>query len=283
MSVVKKSTVVTCADGLPMALDVFLPEGTSEPLPVTVFCHGFKGFKDWGLFPPLLERLAAGGRAMAIFDFSHAGVAPDTPGEFSRLDLFELQTVPRHVEDLGTILDHLDDSDFSRACGLQQNKHYNVVGHSMGGGVGILCASEDGRITQVATLNGVAHFLRVTDDQLRILETEGRILIPNARTGQDMPLGRPWFESMDDTAVEDAAQMIFVPALILQGEADTAVTPDEGASINDWIPGSRLVLVPGGDHVFGARHPFVGWAPPLEQVASELDGFLPHVGRLGGI
>ena len=41
--------------------------------------------------------------------------------------------------------------------------------------------------------------------------------------------------------------------------------------------------VPDGDHTFGARQPFGGWTPPLEMVARELDEFLPHVGRLGGI
>lgn len=282
-NVTKHSTLVPCSDGLSMALDVYTPAEASAPLPTTVVCHGFKGFKDWGFFPALCERLAARGRALAIFDFSHNGVGNDTPGEFSRLDLFEAQTVPRHVEDLGTILDFLDDSEFAAGCNLQRNKHYNVVGHSLGGGVGVVRASDDGRITQVATLNGVSHFERVPDEQKASLEMEGRVMIPNARTGQDMPLGKAWFETLDECDVEEAAEMIFVPALVIQGGDDASVTPDEGEAINSWIPGSRLVVVDGADHVFGAKHPFEGWTPQLETVATELDEFLPHLERLGGI
>ena len=74
-----------------------------------------------------------------------------------------------------------------------------------------------------------------------------------------------------------------MPALVLQGEADPNVTPDEGQELSSWIAGSRLVVVAGGDHVFGAKQPFEGWVAPLERVCAELDEFLPHVGRLGGI
>lgn len=281
-NVTKHSTRVPCPDGLEMALDVYTPDGATDPLPTTVVCHGFKGFKDWGFFPALCERLAARGRAMAIFDFSHSGTSPETPGEFSRLDLFEAQTVPRHVEDLGTVLDFLDGADFAAERNLQRTKRYNVVGHSLGGGVGIVRASDDGRITQVATLNGVSHFERVPDEQKASLATEGRVLIPNARTGQDMPLGKAWFDTLDECDVEEAAEMIFVPALVIQGTADTSVTPDEGEAINGWIPGSRLAMIDGADHVFGAKHPFEEWTPQLETVAAELHEFLPHLGRLGG-
>jgi dienelactone hydrolase len=231
-----------------ISLDVYLPEGIREPLPLTVVCHGFKGFKDWGMFPPLAERLAATGRAVAVYDASHNGVG-GTPGAFTRLDLFEQQTISRHVADLGVVIDFLEGLDeagtgFAAACNLQRNRHVNVVGHSMG---------------------------------------EGRVLVRNARTGQDMPLGRAWFEDAGTLDLEEAATQIFVPALVICGDADESVAPDESRAISQWIAGSRLEVVPGADHTFGARHPFEGWTPQLETVARELDSFLPHVGRLGGI
>ncbi|MHC5209198.1 MAG: alpha/beta hydrolase family protein [Planctomycetota bacterium] len=287
MSSRPRSTRVTTPDGMPMALDVYLPEEAAEPLPLTVICHGFKGFKDWGMFPPLAERLAANGRAVATFDYTHNGVG-GTPGAFTRLDLFEQQTISRHVADLGTIIDFLDGkekagADFAEACGLQRNQHVNVVGHSMGGAVAMLRAAEDGRVVQVAALNSLAHLGRSTPEQMDELEREGRVQIRNARTGQDMPLGRAWFEDAHALDLEEAATQIFVPALVLCGDADTSVPSDDSREINQWIAGSRLVVVAGADHTFGARHPFAGWTPQLEVVANELDAFLPHVGRLGGI
>ncbi len=265
-----------------MGLDLYAPAQASAPLPVTVVCHGFKGFKDWGLFPPLAERLAASGRALALFDFSHNGVG-ERPGETDRLDLFARQTITRHVADLGTVLDFLDASDFARSAGLQHARRFNVVGHSLGGTVAVLRAAEDGRITQVTTLNGCSHLERLPADEVQRGRAAGRLTVRNTRTGQDLPLDLAWLDDIRLHDVEAAATQIFVPALVVQGEADESVAPDEGRRLNEWIPGSRLVLVPGADHTFGARHPFAGWTPALETVARELDAFLPQLGRLGGI
>ena len=285
-TVSKQSARVRCPDGLTMGLDVYLPAGETRPLPVSVVCHGFKGFKDWGLFPPLAERLAASGRAVALFDFSHNGIGV-LPGEFSRLDLFERQTVSRHVADLGTVLDFLDGQGegaaFAATCNLQRNRHFNVVGHSLGGLVAVLRAADDARIVQVTALNALSDLARFSPAQLAELEREGRVLVRNQRTGQDLPLGRAWFEDAARHDVEGAATQVFVPSLVVYGESDESVEPDHSRRLNDWIAGSRLVGVPGAGHTFGAQHPFAGWTAPLEAVARELDAFLPHVGRLGGI
>ena len=273
---------VPCADGLAMGLHLYVPDGERAALPVAVVCHGFKGFKDWGFFPPLCERLAARGRALAIFDFSHNGVGA-RPGEFDRLDLFARQTISRHVQDLGTVLDFLEGGDIAREANLQRARHFNVVGHSLGGAVALLRAAEDARITQVTTLNGVADLQRFTPEQIAEGRRTGKLAVKNQRTGQDMPLDVGWLDDAARHDLEGAATQIFVPALVVQGEADPGVTPAEGRQLNSWIPGSRLVMVPGADHVFGAKHPFAGWTPALKRVATELDAFLPHVGRLGGI
>lgn len=283
MVVMKRSATIRCPDGLSMGLDVYLPEAGDAPLPVTVLCHGFKGFKDWGLFPPLAERLAARGRAIAVYDASHNGTSGATPGTFDRLDLFEKQTLARHVADLGTVLDFLDTSELAAQCRLQRNRHFNVVGHSMGGAVAVLRAADDGRVVQLATLNGMASLQRFSPEQLAQVQSEGRVLIRNQRTGQDMPLGRDWFSDAPRHDLEEAATQVFVPALVVCAQGDESVPFDESRRYAEWIAGSRLVAIPGSDHVFGARHPFAGWTPALERVAAELDEFLPHTGRLGGI
>jgi len=282
MSVRRLSTRVPCPDGLSLGLDLYRPVEAAAPLPVTVLCHGFKGFKDWGCWPPLAERLAATGRALAVFDFSHNGVG-ERPGEIERLDLFARQTVSRHVADLGTLLDFLDTSGFAREAGLQCARRFNVVGHSLGGSVVLLRAADDGRITQVTTLNGCAHLERFGAAEVERARATGRLVVHNARTGQDLPLELGWLDDARRHDLEGAATQIFVPALVVQSGADESVPEAEGRQIAAWIPGSRLVTVPGADHVFGARHPFAGWTPALELVARELDAFLPHLGRLGGI
>ena len=41
--------------------------------PLIIFCHGYKGFKDWGAWPLLSEALAASGFVVIKFNFSHNG------------------------------------------------------------------------------------------------------------------------------------------------------------------------------------------------------------------
>ena len=53
--------------------------GRDSARPAIVVVHGWKGFKDWGMFPPLAERLARAGFATVTFNLSGSGV--DDRGE----------------------------------------------------------------------------------------------------------------------------------------------------------------------------------------------------------
>ena len=48
--------------------------GRAAPRPAVVIVHGFKGFKDWGFFPLVAQRLAAAGHAAVSFNFTGSGV-----------------------------------------------------------------------------------------------------------------------------------------------------------------------------------------------------------------
>ena len=60
------------ADGGPLRVDVRTGARPGEARPAVVICHGFKGFKDWGFFPKLSERLAVAGFTALSFNFFHA-------------------------------------------------------------------------------------------------------------------------------------------------------------------------------------------------------------------
>jgi hypothetical protein len=47
----------------PLRGDVYLPE-RARGAPVVVACHGFKGFKDWGFWPPTGEAFVERGLAL---------------------------------------------------------------------------------------------------------------------------------------------------------------------------------------------------------------------------
>jgi pimeloyl-ACP methyl ester carboxylesterase len=267
MDVTTTTRKLTCPDGLGMTVDLHCP--ADGPAPLTLLCHGFKGFRLWGLFPHLARQLAMGGRAVALFDLSHNGTSGGE--DFDRLDLFETQTVSRHVEDMLTVLDAL----WSDADEVDRDMGAAVVGHSLGGGVALLAAARDKRLGRVCALNGVSHFRRLPPEALELLERNGRIVIPNARTGQDMPLGRPWFDDVEQLDLTASCQSLDIPTLILHGQEDSTVPPDEALALEGWLAGSTRVEIPAGDHTLGARHPWQGWTDPLHAAARALDEWLP--------
>ena len=57
-----------------------------HPAPAVLVVHGFKGFKDWGMFPPFSERLARAGFAAVTPSLSGSGV--DGDGRFALPDRF---------------------------------------------------------------------------------------------------------------------------------------------------------------------------------------------------
>ena len=61
--------------------------GRAAPRPAVVIVHGFKGFKDWGFFPPFAERVARAGMTAVTFNMSGSGV--DAGGSPAHADRFE--------------------------------------------------------------------------------------------------------------------------------------------------------------------------------------------------
>ena len=81
----------------PVAIDV-RAGGREAPRPAVVVLHGFKGFKDWGMFPPLAERLARAGFSAVSLNVSGSGV--DAAGSFAYPERFGHNTYSAELADL---------------------------------------------------------------------------------------------------------------------------------------------------------------------------------------
>jgi len=61
-SVYKNTGFVPSQESLPIYYDLYAPVNSpGSVLPVVLFIHGFKGFKDWGAFPDACEEFARAG------------------------------------------------------------------------------------------------------------------------------------------------------------------------------------------------------------------------------
>jgi uncharacterized protein len=251
----------------PLLVDLRTSDRT-EPRPAVIVVHGFKGFKDWGMFPPLAERVARAGFTAVSFNMSGSGV--DQRGEFSYPERFGHNTYSAELEDLRRVMDALADG----ALGVAPSERLGLVGHSRGGAAAILTAARDARVQALVTWAAIAdcHRWRNEAGEWR---ARGRLDVVNSRTGQVLPLYTDLLNDLEQNAerldLAAAAGQIDIPWLLLQGEADTSVPMVEAtrlaAAATRRAP--RLMSFPGAGHTFGAVHPFAGMTPELAQVFDE--------------
>jgi uncharacterized protein len=248
--------------------------GRNVSRPAVVVVHGFKGFKDWGMFPPLAERLSRAGFTAVTFNLSGSGV--DDAGEFSRPDHFGRNTFSAELEDLRHVLDALT----SGGLGVPVPSGLGLIGHSRGGGVAVLQTSQDTRIRALVTWAAISTVQRWPTEQRASWRATGRIEIQNARTGQILPLYTEVLDDIERNAevldIEAAAERIRVPWLIVHGSADESVPYFEAEVLQaaSKRKKTRLLQVPGGGHTFGATHPWRAATSELETVFDATLGWL---------
>ena len=269
------SFTVDNARGDPVHGDVrFVEDGQTKP--AVVFCHGFKGFKDWGPFPAWGRALATAGVVAVHFNFSYNGVSPEAPTAFTELDRFAQNTYTRELDDVEAVLDAVAANDL--ADGTVDAERIGLMGHSRGGGIAILQAARDDRVQALATWSSVSGFLeRFTDAQVEDWETQGTTEVVNSRTGQVMRLDRVLYDDArahrERLDVRAAAADVDVPWLIVHAHDDTSVPIAEAHHLADANADASLVEAEGG-HTFGGAHPHDGTIPSsLQRVWDQTIGF----------
>lgn len=83
----------------PMVYDVFFIP-SQKPKPVIIFCHGYKGFKDWGAWNLVAKAFAKAGFFFLKFNFSHNGGTIEDPIDFPDLEAFAQNNFSKELEDL---------------------------------------------------------------------------------------------------------------------------------------------------------------------------------------
>lgn len=259
----------------PILMDVFYPEGKG-PFPVVVFSHGFKGFKDWGHFNLVGKRFAEAGFLFVKFNYSYNGTTVDQPMDFADLESFGLNNYSTELNDLGLVIDHL----FHNMEAAIDYSRIGLVGHSRGGGIAILKAAEDTRITSLVTWAAVSNFATRFPADMDKWKKDGEVIIPNARTKQDMPIKYQFYEDFEFNKarldIPTRAAQISVPWLIIHGSEDEAVPVSEAHDLHQYGPNSGLSILEGEGHTFGGKHPWTEDSFPgaTEMVVEESIGFL---------
>ncbi|MFD2161081.1 alpha/beta hydrolase family protein [Paradesertivirga mongoliensis] len=254
---------ISGASGSRISIDLTLAAGNGLN-PLVVFVHGFKGFKDWGTHQLVANHFAQQGFNFLKFNFSHNGISGASGDVFEDLEGFANNTFSKELFDLEQVIDFaLSGQSFPAPPRLY------LIGHSLGGAICIIKASETKVITKLVTWASISSFRNLwTAEQEQIWINTGVLNFMNSRTNQQMPIYSTLLEDLNYSSerldVLSAASKISQPWLIVHGEEDTGVTPEQAKLLHAQQSGSQLLIVPNADHVFCAKHPWMEQSLPKE-------------------
>ncbi len=227
-----------------------------EKMPLVVFAHGYKGYKDWGAWDLMALEFAKAGYYFVKFNFSHNGTTLENPSEFGDLEAFGQNNFSKELSDYKKVIDF-----FSQKEKVDAEK-IAIIGHSRGGGISIIEAFEDERINALVTLAGVSHFgyRFPSGERLEEWKEKGVMYSENGRTKQQMPHYFQFFEDYKENEerfnIQYVAQHLEKPFLIISAEKDEAVKPKEAELLHEWCKTSELVVLENANHTFGAKEPW---------------------------
>lgn len=265
--------------GKDILADLFFKENETKK-EVVLFCHGYKGYKDWGAWNLVAEEFVRQGFFFVKMNFSHNGGTIEQPIDFPDLEAFGNNNFIKELDDLETVIDWLSFND-----GYEKEMDINrltLIGHSRGGGIVLLKAYEDQRIKKVVTWAGVSDFAsRFPEGEvLAQWKESGVAYVHNGRTKQEMPHYFQFYttfkENEDRLTIKTAVSNLNIPLLILHGDQDETVDIKEAQNLNRWNEASQLRIIPGANHTFGSSQPWNDRVLPqhLKATVEETLGFL---------
>ena len=263
----------------PIVTDVFYKE-TKTPKKIIIFCHGYKGFKDWGAWNLMAEAFANAGFFFIKFNFSHNGGTVEQPIDFPDLEAFGNNNYTKELDDLESVIDWISTSaDFKSEVDIS---NLSIIGHSRGGGIVLLKANEDARVKKVISLAGVSDYKSRFPKKEKFQEwaEKGVYFVKNGRTHQEMPHFYQFYEDFQKNEqrlnIQKATKNLKIPFLIIHGNKDTSVSIKEAENLHQWNPKSSFKIIKNADHVFNVAHPWESQKMPkeLEDVTKLCAAFL---------
>lgn len=247
----KETFQITGSNNKPIVGDITYANAYPDYL--VIFVHGFKGFKDWGAHHLIAEAFAKAGIYFLKFNFSHSGVKADDLSDIKDLQSFSENTPSKELFDLDKIITYAK----------EKFPHLQIVllGHSRGGALSILQAVKDKRVIKLITWAAISSFRNLwnKEDEAGWKE-KGVHYVLNGRTKEQMPLSVELLNDVlaheKDYDLNTAASSLNRPWLIVQGTEDPSVKTAVAENFHRLQNESKLLIIEGANHVFGASHPY---------------------------
>ena len=227
---------------------------------IVIFCHGYKGYKDWGAWNLMAENFAKNNIFFVKMSFSHNGGTIEQPIDFPDLKAFGNNNFTIELDDIDSVLNWvLKNSSIQNEIDPMR---ITLIGHSRGGGSVLIKASEDKRITSVITWAGISDFGSkfTNEEQINAWKKNGVVFVENGRTKQQMPHYFQFYvnykESESRLSIQNAVKNLKIPYLIIHGSEDETVLLKEAEDLLSWNSNNRLFVIKHANHSFGSKQPW---------------------------
>jgi len=251
--------VIKTKNGHSILADLYLCK--NKKCPVVIYCHGYKGFKDWGHLHLMPKMFANQGIHFLKFNFSHNGGTLDNPIDFPDLESFAKNNYSIELQDLQNVINWITSEKNAFLNRIKTSQIY-LMGHSRGGSISILTAANDKRIKKLVTWAAVADFAQrfPSGKKLKKWKEKGVFYIENSRTKQKMPHNfqfyKDFLKNKADLDITEAERSLDIPHLLIHGTADEAVFLGEALHLMSLNERSSLIKLQGAGHTFGGHHPY---------------------------
>ena len=257
---IKKNIVLEKEGNKPILVDFFYNSNNNK-MPVIIFCHGYKGYKDWGAWNLVAKEFANNNFFFLKFNFSHNGGTVENPIDFPDLNAFGNNNFTHELNDIERVLSFMsENTEFSKNIDLT---NIFLIGHSRGGGLCAIKASENKQIKGLITWAGVSNFkirFKEGSQEFKEWKDKGVKYVQNKRTKQQMPHFFQFYLDFKKNEkrfnIQSAVQNLKIPFLVIHGDNDKSVLQNEGRDLHSWNKKSEFFSVKNGNHTFCSKHPW---------------------------
>ena len=241
-----------------------------------IFCHGYKGFKDWGCWNLMAHKFAQNGFNFLKFNFSHNGGTMSNPIDFPDLKAFSENNYSIEVNDVIRVVNYVK-SQFT----YFSNANIHLMGHSRGGGIACIASSRGLHVESLILLASVSDYKNRFPEKSEIDQwrKHGVRYVENKRTKQKLPHLYQFYQNyMNNESylnIESSLKKFRGKTLICHGTMDLAVDFQNALNLLSWSNFGSLFKLR-TNHTFGSKHPWEENHIPtaLDQIIDKSISFL---------
>ena len=246
--------------------------------PILLIIHGFRGSKNWGFFPTIAEEFAQNGSIVLTWNMSLNGYSKNSQ-YIDQPDNFARNTITQEMVDTQSIIDSIlqDDRIISGDIRSHWNGDIHVLGHSRGGGIGILISAKNPSIKKLALWNTISRFGRFTERQKKLWSETGTFPIDETEDGKVIAMNYTYISDLefhgDEYSPLRAITEVSADILIVHAEQDMTVPIREAYALQEKSHSAHMHSIPQAGHIFGCTHPFTEMTSSLRDAIDTTTAF----------